>query len=153
MPPSGGGARARPGPTSTRFEPLTAAAAGAAQQHVVALDPHAEPIREPADRPLEARVVESDEPPAVLADEMTVVLPVRLLALEPRLPVADLDALDSELATVRGRRRGDLGGPRVQLRDPVGAAVERDHRDRRGDVRGRSPLQPLTPPALMLDAA
>jgi len=58
------------------------------------LDPHTEPLGQVVDRALERRIVERDELPALVADEMVVVLAVGLRALEPGLAVADGHALD-----------------------------------------------------------
>jgi len=60
----------------------------------VVFDPHPEPLREIVDRPLERRIVERHELPALFAQEMVVMLAARLGALEPRLPVADGHAFD-----------------------------------------------------------
>ena len=58
----GQAAPARSTPGSVRS---AAARAGAAQQHVVALDPDPEPLRQAVDRPLEPGVVERHEPAAL----------------------------------------------------------------------------------------
>ena len=64
------------------------------QHHIVVLDAHAEPLGQVVDRPLQSRIVERHELPALLAHKMMVVLAARLGPFEPRLPVADGHALD-----------------------------------------------------------
>ena len=57
------------------------------------VDADAEALREAMDRALESRIVERHETPALLADQVMVVLTARLRALEPRLPVPHLHSL------------------------------------------------------------
>ncbi len=61
------------------------------------VDAHAEPLGQIGNCALEPGVVERDEPAAVLADEVVVVVSVRQHALEPRLPVPDRDPLDESM--------------------------------------------------------
>lgn len=97
---------------------LTAALAPTPQQHVVTLDPDAEPIGEPADRAFETRIVERDEASALLADQVVMMGAVGVSPLEPGLPVTDLDALDEAVL-------------REQLQHPVDARAT-----------GRAPVRP-----------
>ena len=63
----------------------------------MAVDADAEPLGQLGDRPLKPGVVERDEPPALLTDEVVVVMAVRKHALEPRLPVPDGNPLDESV--------------------------------------------------------
>ena len=72
----------------------SAIAAGAVEDDVVRVHAVAELPRHPREGPLEGRVEEGLNLAAVVADEVVVVLPVRLRRLETRDAVADVDALD-----------------------------------------------------------
>src|SRR3954447_3801761 len=98
------------------------------------LDLHAESLAERVDRALEARIVEGDEPAALLAHEVVVMVgAVRMDRLEPGLSIADRDPLDPSVlhpqpehavdARPSGRAARDLqllldldGGQRALLR-------------------------------------
>lgn len=82
----------------------------------MALDPDTEPRRQRLDRLLEPVVVERDEPAAVLADEMMVVMTVREDPLEPSLPVADRDPLNEAVLDEQVKHAvdaGSAGGPTI----------------------------------------
>ena len=72
----------------------SAVAAGAAQHDVVRRDVVAAAAGDPGDRLLERRVLERLDLSAVAADEVVVVLTLRIRALEARHTVAEVDALD-----------------------------------------------------------
>jgi len=72
----------------------TAVPADPAQQHIVVVDPHAEPIPEPVDRLFEVRVVERGQCAAHLADHVVVVMAVRSGRLVTGLGPAEIQALD-----------------------------------------------------------
>ena len=90
---------------------LAAAAAGAPQQDVVALDPYAEPLGQPVDRALEARIVERHQFPAPITYEVVMVLSAWVRALEPGLAVADLEPFDETVLDQQLEHPID-GGPR-----------------------------------------
>ena len=104
----------------------------------MAVDAHAEPLRQTVDRPLEPRIVERDEPAALLAEEMVVVLAAGLRALEPRLPVADVDPLDEPVLDEQVEHAVDAG---AAGRAAVGAQrvldLDRAQRARLGSPAGR----------------
>ncbi len=89
----------------------------------MAVDRDAEAFGQAVDRVLEAGIVERHEPPALLADEMVMMVAPGLAALKPGLAVADRDPLDE---AVFGE----------QLEDPVDAG---------------SPGRPSARPQLVLD--
>lgn len=61
------------------------------------VDPDAEPLGQLGNRPLEPGVVERDEPPALLADKVVVMVAVGEYAFEPGLPVTDGNPLDEAM--------------------------------------------------------
>jgi hypothetical protein len=63
----------------------------------VVLDAYTEPLGQVVDRALERGIIERHELPALLADEVVVMLPARLGALEPRQALADRHALDESV--------------------------------------------------------
>ena len=72
---------------------LAAVGAGACEHDLVLFDRIAEPARNAVDRPLEPRVAESLNLPAVAADEVMVMIAVGRRRLVPRDPVPCIDAL------------------------------------------------------------
>jgi hypothetical protein len=79
----------------------------------VALDADPESLAHTRDRPLEPRIVERDQPAALLAHEMMVMLAAGDDLLESGLPVAHLDPLDQPVLNQQLERpvdRGPSGG-------------------------------------------
>src|SRR3990172_4932661 len=112
--------------TSLRWSAITA---GAVEDDVVRVHAVAELPRHPREGPLEGRVEEGLDLAAVVADEVVVVLPVRLRRLETRDAVADVDALDEmEL-------REQIEHP-IDTRDPDAPAPAADAVE---DLLGRAP--------------
>ncbi len=60
----------------------------------MAVDPRAEPLRQPIDRALEAGIIESLQSPAAIADQVMVMVATQLDSFEAGLTVAHRQSLD-----------------------------------------------------------
>ncbi len=94
------------------------------------VDADAEARRQLVDRPLEPVVVEGDEPPALLADKMVVVVAVGQNPLEPGLPIPHRDPLDEPVLGEQVKHAVDARPPGSA---PLGRAkriLDLDHAQR-----------------------
>jgi len=113
----------------------------------VAGDPGAETIGQAVDRPLQSGIVKRDQPTALLADHVVVVLAAGMLALEARLPIADREPLHEPVIDEQIEHAVDAGASGRATLGPQ-LILDLDCAERTG-LRGKQLDHPLPRTAVL----